>query len=239
MRSAYLVLGIPGNASNEDIEAAFQRARELYTPARLATVEGAVDKYNEAKTAYDILRVPDSRAAHDRKLSAPRPQVERRRVIVVEEVSASQKYVRVGLMLLAALFCAGLFVTYKNAEARRQQAALELELKKQEAKEKEVQRIEAERAERERAAAKAKSEADERNFSMEGRMAAARATAERARQDAGAAQMQRTAIAETQREEAARLAEDRRNAQEAQRRTESDKRRIRELCLQQYRRPDC
>lgn len=239
MKSAYVVLGIPGNASNEDIEAAFQRARELYTPARLASVEGAVDKFNESKTAYDILRVADSRAAHDRKLAIPRPQVERRRVTVVEDVPPSRKYVRIGLMLVAALFCGGLFISYKNAEARRQQAALELQVKQQEAKEKEEQRIVTERVERDRAIAKAKTEADERTFAIEGRMAAVRASNERVRQDAVASQMQRMAAAESQRQDAARVAEDRRNAMEARMRTEADKRRIRELCLQQYRRPDC
>lgn len=239
MKSAYVVLGIPGNASAEDIEAAYNRARELYSPARLASGNGAVDKFNEVKAAYDILRVPDSRAAHDRKLAAPRPNVERRRVTIIEDVPPSRTYLRIGLVLVAVLFCGGLFVSYKNVEARRQQAALELQQKQQEAKEREEQRIDAERLERERAIAKARSDADERNFAAEGRMAAARAANERARQDAVATRMQHMAITETQRQDAARVAEDRRNAQEAQRRTEADKRRIRELCLQQYRRPDC
>ena len=81
MKSAYMVLGVPGNASPEDIDAAFSHAREVYPPQRLAQEDGAVDKFNEVKQAYGILRDPDARAAHDRKLSRalsqkPAPRVE-------------------------------------------------------------------------------------------------------------------------------------------------------------------
>jgi curved DNA-binding protein CbpA len=240
LRSAYAVLGVPGNASNEEIEAAFERGRALYSPERLASTDGAVDKFNELKTAYSILRAPDSRAAHDRKLSgAARPAARAPVAVVAEEIPASHQFMKWGLILVVVVFGVGAFVSYKNAEARRQQAALELEQKQQEAREKEAAKAEAVRAELERAQAKAKTEADERRFQVESRVAAQRATAEYARQDAAASQMQRQAAMEAQRQDAARSAEERRNVIEAQRRVEADKRRIRELCLQQYRRPDC
>ncbi|MES3003161.1 MAG: DnaJ domain-containing protein [Pseudomonadota bacterium] len=240
MRSAYMVLGIPGDATIEEIETAFVRARGHYTPERLANADGAVDKFNELKAAYDILRKPDARAAHDRKLaSMQRPLARLRPALVAEEVPASRSLMKYGLILVALLFCGGYFVSYKNAEARRLQAAVELEAKQQEVKDKELARIDAERADRERTAAKAKADADEARFAAEGRAAGARATYERTRQEAAAGQMQRAAVAEAQRQDYLRLAEDRRNAMEAQRRVEADKRRIRELCLAQYRRPDC
>jgi curved DNA-binding protein CbpA len=240
MKSAYLVLGVPGNASNEDIEFAFERARNLYTPARLASTEGAAEKFSEVKDAYNILRDADSRAAHDRKLlNARQPRPATRQVMIVEEESPTRKLLVYALVLAAALIGAGFFVSYKNAEARKQQAALELQSKVQAAKEEERQRMEAERAEADRARAKAKEEADDRRFAAEGRMAAARADAQRQRSEQNAIQMQRMAIAEAQREEANRQAEQRRLEAEARMRLEADKRRIRELCYQNYRRFDC
>ena len=75
MRSAYLVLGIPGNATPDDVETAYRSATQVYSPERIASEPGAVDKFNEIKDAYKILRDPQARAAHDRKLSAvPRPR---------------------------------------------------------------------------------------------------------------------------------------------------------------------
>lgn len=240
MKSAYAVLGVPGNASEEDIEIAFARAKVLYTPERLAQTEGALEKFNEVKVAYNVLRNPDSRAAHDRKLAGEqRPGPSARPVIVVQEESPTSKLLVYGLVLVGLIFGAGFFISYKNAEAKKQQAALELAVKAQAVKEEEARKAEEERMERERAQAKAKAEADDRRFAAEGQMAAARATAERARQENTALQMQRMAQAEAQRQEATQRADQRRAESEARMRVEADKRRIRELCYQQYRRFDC
>jgi len=69
MRSAYMLLGIPGNATPEDIEAAYRKAQELYPRERLATEDGAMARLNELKEAYRVLKDAESRAAHDRKLA--------------------------------------------------------------------------------------------------------------------------------------------------------------------------
>src|SRR6185369_2152258 len=240
MRSAYLVLGVPGNASDEDIEFAFARAKNLYSPERLASTEGAAEKFAEVKDAYNILRNADSRAAHDRKLTTERqPRPATRPVVIVQEESPTRKLLVYVMILAAALIGGGFFISYKNAEAKKQQAALELATKEQAAKEEERQRIEAERAQAYRTSAKAKQEADDRRFAAEGRMAAARADADRNRAEQNAVQMQRTAVAEAQRQEANKRAEQSRIESDARMRLEADKRRIRELCYQNYRRYDC
>lgn len=243
MKSAYVTLGVPGNAAAQDIEIAFERARLFYTPERLASVEGAVDKFNEVKAAYELLRNPEFRAAHDRKLTAahsrPPPGGAGYARTVVEEETPGRKLLKAGLWLLAVIFAAGLFIGYKNAEARRQQAALELAMKEQAEKEEERLRLEAQRQEQQRAQQQAQAEADDRRLAQEGRMAGAQASAERARQEYASVSMQRLALQEAQRQEAARRSEEQRSAMEARRRTEADKMRIRDLCYQQYRRPDC
>jgi len=239
MRSAYLVLGIPGNASEEEIEIAFSRAKKLYTPETLASTEGAIERFNEVKMAYDVLRNADSRAAHDRKLATAQRPGPSTRPIVVQENSAAGKLLAYGLMLAAAIFAAGFFISYKNAEARKQQAALELASKAEAAKAEQDKRTEAERLDRERTQAKASAEAEDRRISAEGQLAAARASSERMRQEQNALQMQRMATAEAHRQEAALRADQRRTEMEARMRIEADKRRIRELCYQNYRRYDC
>jgi curved DNA-binding protein CbpA len=240
MKSAYLVLGVPGNASDEDVDIAYKRAELLFTPDRLSKSDGAVDRFNELKTAYKILKDPASRAAHDRKLASaqakPKPTIQTQ---VVEEESTAKKLLKAGVALLIVLFAAGFFISYKNAETARAHAALELARKQQDAKEEEQRRIDAERADNERAMAKAKAEADERRFDTESRMAGTRATIERQRQEYISIQAQRNAAAEVQRQETAQRMQEQRDATEARRRVEADKRRIRELCWQQYRKTDC
>lgn len=242
MKSAYLTLGIPGNASPEDIEAAFLKARQIYSPQRLAADEEAVERFTEVKLAYDILRKPDLRAAHDRKLETGKPLKTAPRIPLAAsdaEPSSASKFLWLGLALVAAIFATGMFISNKNAEARKHQAAIELAEKKKAEQEEERQRLEAERVARERAQAKAKSEADDRRLTNEARASLARAGAEQARQQATALQMQRTVLSEAQRQESVARMEEQRNAAEARQRVEMDKRRIRELCYQQYRRYDC
>jgi DnaJ-class molecular chaperone len=240
MKSAYLILGVPGNASDEDLDIAYKRAQLLFTPDRLSKGDGAVDRFNELQAAYKILKDPSSRAAHDRKLATP--QVKSQPIVraqVVEEVSPAHKFLKAGIALLVVLFAVGFFISYKNAEARKAQAALELAQKQEAAKEEEQRRADAERADYQRAQAKAKAEADERRFDVESRIAGQRASIERQRQEYVAIQAQRNAAMEAQRQEASLRMQEQRDATEARRRVEADKRRIRELCWQQYRKTDC
>jgi curved DNA-binding protein CbpA len=245
MRSAYVLLGIPGNATTEDIEAAFRKAQELYPRERLATDEGAMARLNEVKEAYRVLSDRDARAAHDRKLSAAAQRPVTRTVLepVKQEFSVMHKLLAGGLVLVVLVFATGFTLQWRNAETRRVAAAQELAAREAEAKEAEQKRVAAERlaADQAQAAARAaaKSEADDRRAANEAQYAAARAQSDISRQEANAAANRRMAMADQQRQEANRQNEDRRAAMEARMRVERDKQRVRELCYQLYRRPDC
>jgi curved DNA-binding protein CbpA len=233
------VLGVPGDARQEEIEAAFHNAESLFSKERLAQEDDALARLAALRHAYQVLRDPASRAAHDRKLQqGVRPAI-RPRVVVEEDPSPVRKMMTVGLWLLVLVLGAGIFITYRNAETRKAQVA-------QEAAERRAAELEAERARQEqnriaaqRAAAAAQAEAAERRLVMDSQISVARSAAALSAQDAAAAQARRAELAEAQRREATRVGEERRAAQEARMRTERDKQRVRELCLQLYRRSDC
>jgi hypothetical protein len=241
MRSAYLVLGVPGDASPQEIELAFQRAEAQFPRERLAQEDGALARLAEIRTAYRLLRDPAARAAHDRKLQQQvHPAPVRRPIVVVEaEASPMRRMLVAGLFLLAAVFAAGIYVHHRNAEARRLHAEQELAAQKAAEQEAQRKREEDERLAAQRAAMAAQAEANERRLAAESRAVAYRASADMRAQEAAALQARRVELAEQQRRDAYRANEDRRAAEEARMRTERDKQRVRELCLQLYRRPDC
>ena len=240
MRSAYLVLGVPGDARQEEIEAAFHKAQGLYTKERLAQEDGALARLAALRDAYQVLRDPDSRAAHDRKLQqGVRPPARPRTVVVEEEPSPVRKMMTIGLWLLVLVLAAGIFMTYRNAETRRAQVAQEAAERRAAELEAERERQERNRLAAQRAAAAAQAEAAERRLALESSISASRSAAAFSAQEAAAAQARRAQQAEEQRREATRAGEERRAAQEARMRTERDKQRVRELCIQLYRRPDC
>ena len=69
MRSAYSVLGVQGNAEPFEIERAFNRSLATFTRERLRSEAGAGARLADVMEAYKVLRNPDMRAAHDRKLA--------------------------------------------------------------------------------------------------------------------------------------------------------------------------
>lgn len=241
MRSAYLVLGVPGNASEEEIEAAFRTSERLFTRERLAEEEGALARFGELKAAYRVLRDPESRAAHDRKLQeATRPPQPRARTIVVEpESSPYRKLMVAGFVLVALVFATGAALRYRTEQVRKEQAAIELAAQKAAAEEAERKRADDERRAAERVREAADERAAERRFAMEAQMSAARASANLRAAEYSAAAALRAETMERQRREHAQREEERRAAYEARQRVEADKRRVRELCYQQYRRFDC
>lgn len=241
MRSAYLVLGVPRNASPEEIEAAFRKAEGQFTRERLAEEEGALARFGELKSAYQVLRDPDSRAAHDRKLqdSARTPRAQPRTVLVEPEESPYRKLMIAGFVLVALVFGTGAAVSYRNAQVRKEQAAIELATQKAAAEEAERKRLEQEQLAAERARQAAQQRADERRLAIDAQYAAARASANLRAAEASAAAARRAETYELQRRENAQREEERRAAYEARQRLEADKRRVRELCYQQYRRWDC
>lgn len=241
MRSAYLVLGVPGNATPEEIEAAFHRAERQFPRERLAEEEGALDRFQEIKTAYQVLRDPESRAAHDRKLqnaTQPRP---RPRTVIVEsdEPSPGLRALGIGVLLAAVIFGAAAYANYRTTEARKEQAALELAAQKAAAEAADRKRQDDEREAAAAAAQKKQAEAAERRLAYESQYTAARAAAAVQAQEQSLAYQRRMEVADQQRREAARQDEERRAAYEARLRIERDKARVRELCWQNYRRGDC
>lgn len=134
MRSAYEILGVPGNADAQEITEAFQRASKYYAPERLADNPDLGEKLIEIKQAFQVLSSPDMRKAHDRKLNQvvaarPRPHSP---VVVAEEFGLGRL-----LMILAAvavaLFAIGAHMSHTREQARAAQAAEELAIKKIEA----------------------------------------------------------------------------------------------------------
>ena len=244
MKSAYLVLGVPGNATREDIEAAFEKAKSFYSPARLAADPQAVDKFLEVKTAHQILRDEESRAAHDRKLNNARPNaapVARidRSPSVKPEASLPQRILPILLALVLVVFATGYFVSSKREAARKAQQAYELQLKAEAAEEekKEQLRLAAEEENRQQIARRA--EQQDRQFRRESDRAISTARYSEAQRSYQEIQRENTEQREAQRKEYEARSREQNLARMAEQRLAKDKARIRELCYQNYGRHDC
>ncbi|MEJ8848751.1 hypothetical protein [Variovorax rhizosphaerae] len=79
MRPAYSVLGVQGNAKPAEIERAFNNSLTAFTRERLRSEAGAAAQLADVMEAYKVLRSPDMRAAHDRKLA---------KAVLTEQVSS-------------------------------------------------------------------------------------------------------------------------------------------------------
>ncbi|CAN7323121.1 DnaJ domain-containing protein [Variovorax sp. LjRoot290] len=244
MNSAYVILGIPGNATAADIEDAFQRARTTYTPERMAEDSRVAQQLTDVMDAYKVLRDPEARAAHDRKLASQVrvQQVQRSRIDpqpVMERESSMPKVLMFIGALVAALFAGGFYVQHQRQAAQAELAAKALETARQQAiAEAENQKTLALEV-RESARREAAEQARDRAFRRESDAAIARAQSNQARQNALDAQQQSAALREEQRKEYERRADEQRRANEGQRRVAADRQRIRELCYINYRRYDC
>lgn len=244
MKSAYLVLGIPGNASKEDIELAFANATAFYTASRLASASADVDKFLDLKNAYLILKDPDSRAAHDRKLNASNSVSSARArpaVTVYAEAESSWLTRPFPLIVLAAflIFSIGYFVNQKRETTAKELIAKEQKIKQQAAEEVEKEAALRAKEESEKVQFARKNEQQERQF---------RQDSDRSFANARIAELQR-GYQDMQRDAAAQQAEQRKRfeaaskeqslAREGQQRLANDKARIRELCFQNYGRSNC
>jgi peroxiredoxin len=111
MDSFYRLLDVDQKASPEDIEAAYRRQIERYSPERVADLDPELRMLAEQRTqqieeAYATLSNPASRAAYDGRLAAPvaalgqaqRPGVTRREVVM------SAGGAMVGLALIAVVW---------------------------------------------------------------------------------------------------------------------------------------
>lgn len=65
MKDYYKILGLPYNASAEDIREAYRRAAKKYHPDVVGT--GDHDRFLEIREAYEVLGDPDRRKKYDRE----------------------------------------------------------------------------------------------------------------------------------------------------------------------------
>jgi molecular chaperone DnaJ len=64
-RDYYEILGVPKNASDEEIKKAYRKLAMKFHPDRNEGDKNAEAKFKEAKEAYEMLSAPDKRAAYD------------------------------------------------------------------------------------------------------------------------------------------------------------------------------
>ena len=76
MRDLYEVLGVPQDASEEDIKRAYRRKARTSHP----DAGGDEDEFKELTTAYEVLRNPQARSNYDRFGDPPGARRGRRRV---------------------------------------------------------------------------------------------------------------------------------------------------------------
>ena len=63
----YQILGIPRNASPDDIRKAYRQLAKKYHPDTNPDDKRAEEHFKEATEAYEVLRDPEKRAAYDVK----------------------------------------------------------------------------------------------------------------------------------------------------------------------------
>ena len=121
MKSAYVVLGIPGNANEEEIREAFERARAFYTKEKMVENPELMERYAELREAHKILTTPDLRQLHDRKLasgvvSRGRPT----RIEVVEEQPSGMGTLKIMGVVVVLMFAIGTYYSDVRETARKE-----------------------------------------------------------------------------------------------------------------------
>lgn len=241
MKSAYTVLGIPGNASLADIEQAYQKASAHYSHARMAEDPGAVERLIEIKEAQKLLVNAALRAAHDRKLSAAvnRPASRARVVYETEAPPWYTKPLNVLALVVVLVFALGAYMSHSREQARQVHATQELAQKKLEADAAAKAEEQQARLDADRARAQAADQNREQQLRAQSSYLARSVTNSDMQQQAMAERQIQIDRQNAQQRESVARSEDRQRAAEAQRRVAQDQARIRELCMQKYRTPNC
>jgi curved DNA-binding protein CbpA len=245
MKSAYSTLGIPGNASAQDIEAAYLQAAAHYSHERLGNEPATADKLLEIREAHKLLSNPELRAAHDRKLAAavaiPTSRPSQRERLPMEEVAPAW-YTRPMVLLalvVVAIFAMGSYVSHSREQTRRAIAAAELAQKKLDSEE--AARTDAERLrlENEKARALAQQQRQEQQLRNESNYAANRAASADQQQQSMHNRQIEADRREAQRKEQQAAYDERQRVAESRRIVAADQARLRELCWRRYQTANC
>lgn len=232
MKSAYVVLGVPGNVGAEELQAAYATAMAHFTKERLAENPSLLGSWNEVKEAYKVLSNADLRKAHDRKLNGSATPSVRVVTVPAKQESSASSALKWAALVVVAMFAIGTYFSHVREEARKDKVARELALKKEE----QEQALQAARdsaaADAERARTNAVAENNERRLRSESSAIARQAQAIDAMQQAALLRQEQTA------KNNARM-DERQRTMEAQQRAADDQRRIRNLCMLNYGRPNC
>lgn len=235
MKSAYEILGVSADAPLDEIETAYRRAQDSYPSQGQALSDSAFEHVNDVRMAWQVLRDPQTRAAHNRKLAGARhaaaigspPSAE-----TTDQPSAALKIMRVGAVLTAVLLAAGGYLSWRNAERRDAAAAAEQAATELRVKEEKERAAAAAMAEEQRRIETARAEAAEHRLTEEARSQLQWRTMQG---NVAAANAQAAKVAEERRQQA----DERRKEYEVRRRIEFDKQRVRQLCFQNYHTPNC
>jgi curved DNA-binding protein CbpA len=90
-RDPYIVLGVPRQASREQIARAYRRAARVSHPD--SGDAGSAERFQAVSDAYDVLRDPRRRAVYDRSNPLARPGTDGARASVRYAVPGSQHLV--------------------------------------------------------------------------------------------------------------------------------------------------
>jgi DnaJ-class molecular chaperone len=206
MKSAYLTLGLPGDATADEIRRALEAAQLRFSKTHLVEHPEDIERLRAIQDAAKILLDPAMRAAHDRKLLAGnQTQVQPlRRAAEAPQTAWFQKPLWIGALVVVMVFAGGAYLQKKNRERQLELAQIALERSKLE--EQQAQQQRAEEAQQAALVAKlnAEAKANDARLRAEG-LAAARSA----------------------------------NQYNAQRNMAIDQQRIRNLCMQNYGRPNC
>jgi curved DNA-binding protein CbpA len=241
MKSAYAVLGIPGNASQAEIDQAFHKATRHYSRDRLVDDPEAITRLADVNHAHKLLSSADMRAAHDRKLDASLlSRTERPRVVIGADPPAWYiKPMIIMALLVFGMFAIGGYMSHSRNQMRKALAEQELAQKKQEAEAVALAEAQQAKMAAERARAEARAESQERQLRAESSAIARTVAYSNQQQESQAMRQIENERRDKQRRENEIQNDERRRVSEAQRRLAADKQRIRELCYQQYRQSNC
>lgn len=236
MKSAYQTLGLPGNATTDDIEAAYRAAMAFFTKERLVADPGLLTRREQVQEAFKVLSNPSLRQAHDRKLAA----VARPVVVTVAEQPPSLRGKLVPLAVICLiLFGVGQWWTAKREVQRQQALALvqqAQQLEAQQAAHEAARRAEEENEQRRK---KQEEEARDRQLRRDSQYAAQQTQTivnQQLQYQRQVAQEEERSRRQAKQEEAQRQRDAEYAAQKQQAR---DQTQLRNLCIINYGRPNC